>query len=125
MHQRRPETFALCMVTMPSERAWQENGSLILRRIVLTRDTSHSGRPSGFDEDRLNTLIHNDPCQCTRELANVNYDHSTILQHLHSMSKIKKLDVRVLHALSQNHKNQQVVICASLLAHHQLAREQH
>ena len=28
-------------------------------------NTPHSGRPSGFDEDRLNILIHNDPCQCT------------------------------------------------------------
>ena len=26
-------------------------------------DTPRSGRPSGFDEDRLNTLIHNDPRQ--------------------------------------------------------------
>ena len=28
-------------------------------------DTPRSGRLSGFDEDRLNTLIHNDPRQCT------------------------------------------------------------
>ena len=35
-------------------------------------DTPHSGRPSGFD-DYLNTLIHNDPRQCTRQLANVMY----------------------------------------------------
>ena len=44
-------------------------------------DTPCSGRPSGFDEDRLNTLVHNDPRQCrpTRELANmVNCDHSTM-----------------------------------------------
>ena len=41
-------------------------------------DTPRSGRPSGFDEDRLSTLIHNDARQCTRELANVmNCDHST------------------------------------------------
>ena len=33
-------------------------------------DTQSSGRP-GFDVDRLNTLIHNDPRHCTRELANV------------------------------------------------------
>ena len=33
--------------------------------------TPCSGRPSGFDEDHLNTLIQNDPSQCTRELANV------------------------------------------------------
>ena len=30
-------------------------------------DTPRSGRPSGFHEDRLNTLIHNYPRQCTRE----------------------------------------------------------
>ena len=43
-------------------------------------DTPRSGKPSGFDEDRLNTLIYNDTCQCTRELANLmNCDHSTIV----------------------------------------------
>ena len=43
-------------------------------------DTPRSGRPSGFDDDRLNTIIHNDPHQYTRELANVmNCDHSTIV----------------------------------------------
>ena len=29
-------------------------------------DTPLTGRPSEFEEDRLNALIHNDPCQCTR-----------------------------------------------------------
>ena len=54
-------------------------------------DTPHSGRPLGFDEDRLNTLIHIDPYQCTRELANVsNCDHSTIVRHLHSMGSKPK-----------------------------------
>ena len=43
-------------------------------------DTPRSGRPSVFDEDRLNTLIYNDPRQCTRKLANVtNCNHSTIM----------------------------------------------
>ena len=27
-------------------------------------DTPRSGRPSGFNEDRLRTLIHSDPRQC-------------------------------------------------------------
>ena len=53
-------------------------------------DTPCSGRLLGFDEDSLNTLIHNVPCQCTRELANLmNCDHSTIVRHLHSMGKFK------------------------------------
>ena len=82
-------------------------------------DTPHSGRLSRFDEDHLNTLIHNDPRQCTRELANVmNCDHSGIVRHLHSMGKVQKSGVWVPHALSQNHKNQWVAICASLLACH-------
>ena len=55
-------------------------------------DTPRSGWPSGFDEDGLNTLIHNDPHQCTRELANViNCDHSIIVWHLLSMGKVKKI----------------------------------
>ena len=57
-------------------------------------DIPSSGRTSGFDEDLLNTLIHNDPRLCTRELANViNCDHSTIARHLHSMDKVQKLGV--------------------------------
>ena len=89
-------------------------------------DTPRSERPSGFGEDRLNTLIHNDPRQCTRELANVmNCDHFTIMRHLHSMDKVKKSGVCVSHALSQNHKNQWMDICASVIDRHRLAREQH
>ena len=89
-------------------------------------DTPRSGRPSAFDEDLLNTLIHNDPRHCTRELANVmNCDHSTIVRHLHSMDKVQKSGVWVPQALIQNHKHQRVAICASLLDRHRLVREQH
>ena len=89
-------------------------------------DVPRSGKPSWLDEDRLNTLIHNDPRQCTRQLANVmNCDHSIIVRHLHSMGKVQKSGVWVPHALSQNQKNQRVDICTSLLARHRLAREQH
>ena len=55
-------------------------------------DTPRSERLSGFYEDCLNILIHNDPRQCTRELANVmNCDHSTIVRHLHSMGKVQSI----------------------------------
>ena len=58
-------------------------------------DGPRLGRSSGFGEDRLHTLglIHNDPHQCNRELENVmNCDHSTIVRHLHSMGKVKKIE---------------------------------
>ena len=78
-------------------------------------DMSHSGRPLRFDEDHLNTLLHNDPYQCAQQLADVmNCDHSTIMRHLHSLGKVK-LGVWGLYALNKNHKNQWVAICASLL----------
>ena len=68
-------------------------------------NTPRPGRPSGFDEHRLNTLIHNGPRQCTRELANVmNCVHSTSVRHLHSMDKVQKSGICVSYALSQNHK---------------------
>ena len=73
----------------------------------------------GFIEDRLETLIHNYPRQCTRELANVmNYDHFIIVRHLHSMGKVQKSGIWVPHALSQNDKKQRVAIRASMLARH-------
>ena len=84
-------------------------------------DIPRSGRPSGFEEDRLNTLIHNDPSRCSRELANVmNCYHSTIVRHFYWMGKVQKSCVWVPHALSQNHKNLRVAICTSLLARHRL-----
>ena len=70
-------------------------------------DTPRSGRLSGFDEDRLKTLIHNYPRQCSRELINMmNCEHFTILRHLYSMCKVQKSGVGlwVPHVLSQNHK---------------------
>ena len=83
-------------------------------------DTPCSRKPSGFDEGHLNTLIHNYPRHCT-QLANVmNCDHSAIMRHLHSMVKVQKSGVWVLHALSQNLKSQHVAhmcisTCSSLI----------
>ena len=84
-----------CMGIMPPERARQENSFLILRRIFFDISiTQRSGRPSEFDEDRLNTLIHNDPRRSTRELANMkNCDHSTIVRHFQSMGNVQKSGV--------------------------------
>ena len=90
-----------------------------------TGDTPRSAKPWGFDEDRLNILIHIDARKCTRELANVmNCDHSTVV-HLLSTGKVQNSGVLVPHALSQNHKYQRDVVSTSLLARHRLPRVQH
>ena len=79
-----------------------------------------------FYKDRLNTLIHNDPRRCTRELANVmNRNNSAIVRRLHSMDKIQKSGVWEWHALSQNHKTQRVAISAYPFVRHRLTRERY
>ena len=125
--RRRAETFALCMWTMPSERAWQQNGFLFWKMIILTLVTLHVQEDFlGLMKIVLNTLIHNDLRQCIQELANVmNCDHSTIVRHFHSMGKVQKLRVCVTHALRQNLKSQRMAICACLFARHRLSRVQH
>ena len=111
---RQPETFAPYMGTTLSEGAWQENGFLILRRIVLALVTLHIQEDfRGLIKNSLNTLIPNDSHQCVRVLANVmNCDHFTIMGYLHSMDWIKKSAIWVPRALRQNHKNQLVAICS-------------
>jgi hypothetical protein len=92
----------------------------------ITSDTPRLGWLSNFNEDLLNALIHADPHQTTRELASeMGCDHAAIVQHLQSIGKVQKLGVRVLHILTRDNKNQHVAICASLLACHRLARQQH
>ena len=83
------------------------------------KDTPRSGRPVEFDEERLNQLIHEDPRQTTRELAEImGCIHSTIERHLRSMGKIQKFGAWVPHALNDNNKNQRATISAGLLARH-------
>lgn len=89
-------------------------------------DASRSGRPSDFNEDCLNQLIHDDPRQSTRELGQImDCDHTTISRHLKKMGKVQKLGSWVPHLLKESHKNQRVSISASLLARHQDALHQH
>ncbi|XP_065665663.1 histone-lysine N-methyltransferase SETMAR-like [Hydra vulgaris] len=77
------------------------------------KDGSHTGRPIEFDEERLNQLLHENPRQTTRELAEqMDCDKKTVVNHLHSMGKVQKLGAWVPHTLSENNKNQRSTIAA-------------
>ncbi|XP_076061575.1 histone-lysine N-methyltransferase SETMAR-like [Oratosquilla oratoria] len=89
-------------------------------------DAPRSGKPSAFDEDTLNHLLHEDPRQSTREIEQpIGYDHATVVRHLQKMGKVQKLSASVPHTLKDDHKNQRVSISTSLLSRHQMATEQH
>ena len=68
-------------------------------------DTPRSRRPSLFD-DRLNTLIHNDPHQCTWELANVmksdHFHHRATFAFSGQCSKIGSMDTAYSKPKPQN-----------------------
>ncbi|KOC70262.1 Histone-lysine N-methyltransferase SETMAR [Habropoda laboriosa] len=78
------------------------------------KDAPHaprSGRPVEFDEERLNQPLRENSRQTTRELAEkMEYSHTAIEKHLHSMGKVQKCGTWVPHALSDNNKNQRNTI---------------
>ena len=86
-------------------------------------DIPRSGRSSGFEEDRLNTLINND---LPLELANmINCNHSTSVRHLHSIGKVKKIGCMVTECSKpEPQKSAGSHMCMSACSY-QLALEQH
>ena len=83
------------------------------------KDGSHIGRPIEFDEERLNRLLHENPRQTTRELAEqLDCDKKPVVNHPYSIARVQKLGAWVSHTLSENNKNQRSTIVSSLLARH-------
>ena len=83
---------------MPSERKTSKWFSCFKEDSFDINDPPRSGRPSELDEDLFNTLIHNDPRQCTRELANV-MSLSAEVRHRHQRVQLTH---RKLHAFTVN-----------------------
>jgi [histone H3]-lysine36 N-dimethyltransferase SETMAR len=79
-------------------------------------DSEGRGRDPKLDDDQLKELVESDPRQSTRELAKtLNVDHSTVLRHLESIGKVKKLDKWVPHELTANNKLKRLEVSSALL----------
>lgn len=73
----------------------------------------HIGRPTDFDKDFLNVLIHDDPHQSIQEFSSmIESEQLAIVQHLYLMGTIQKSDVGATY-FEENNKNQCVKICVS------------
>lgn len=80
-------------------------------------DEPREGRPQTVDDDLLQSLLHANPRQSTRELAKcLGCSHVAIQQHLHSLGKVLKYGYWLPHELSISNKTQRISICASLLS---------
>ena len=83
-------------------------------------NTSHSRRPSEFDEDHLKELLKEESHQTSCEMAKkINCNQKVILNHLHAMGFAKKLGAWVPYELSENNKENHLQIASQHLARHQ------
>lgn len=81
-------------------------------------DRPRSGRPSQVDEERLKQLVEADPHQTSSELAAVlGLSYGTVINHLHAIGKVNKLDQWVPHDLSDWDRQRRVEAAVSLLSY--------
>ena len=68
-------------------------------------DEQCSGQSWEVDNDQMRAIIKADPLTATREVAEeINISHSTAIQHLKQIVKVKKLDKWVPYELTKNLK---------------------
>lgn len=78
-------------------------------------DRPRSGRPSVVDDERLRQMVEADQHQTSRELAAIlGVSHFTIIEHLHAIGKVSKLDQWVPQQLSDFDRLRRVEMAASL-----------
>ena len=69
-------------------------------------EAERSDWPLEADNYQLRAVIEVDPLTTTGEVAEeLNADHSTVIQHLKQIGKVKKLDKWVPHELTANQNN--------------------
>ncbi|OPJ76189.1 hypothetical protein AV530_014878 [Patagioenas fasciata monilis] len=79
-------------------------------------DEECSGQPLEVDNDQLRAIIDTDPLTTTREVAKeLSVNHSTVVQHLKQIGKVKKLEKWVPHELTKNQNDRHFEVSASLI----------
>ena len=78
-------------------------------------DNERSGRPIEADDNALEALLEEDPCQSTRELATqLVVSQTTVCNRLHALNKVQKLGYWVPHKLSDVNITQRLNTCVFL-----------
>ena len=83
-------------------------------------DAPRSGRPVEVDSDQIETLIENNQCYTTREIANIlKISKSSIENYLPHLGYVNCFDVWVPHKLSEINLLDCISACDSLLKHNE------
>ncbi|OPJ70964.1 hypothetical protein AV530_017288 [Patagioenas fasciata monilis] len=79
-------------------------------------DEELSGQPSEGDNDQVRVNIEADPLTTTQQVVKeLSIDHSTVVQHLKQIGKVKRLNNWVPHELTQNQRNCRFEVSSSLI----------
>lgn len=80
-------------------------------------DDPRPGAVKKFEDEELQVLLDENPCQTQEELAEqLGVTHQAISLRLHAMGKIQKEGKWVPHKLTEENKNRRVDICMNLLS---------
>ncbi|OPJ70965.1 hypothetical protein AV530_017289 [Patagioenas fasciata monilis] len=78
-------------------------------------DEELSGQPSEGDNDQVRVNIEADPLTTREVVKELSIDHSTVVQHLKQMGKVKRLNKWMPHELTQNQRNWHFEVLSSLI----------
>ena len=83
-------------------------------------DAPRPGRPVEADSDQIKTLIENNQCYITQEIADIlKISKSSVENHLHQHGYVHHFDVWVPHKLIEKHLLHHISTCDSLLKHNE------
>lgn len=81
------------------------------------QDDPRPGVPKKFEDEELQALLDENPCQTEKELAeHLEVTQQAISVRLHAMGKIQKEGKWVPHELTEENKNRRLDICMNLLS---------
>ena len=83
-------------------------------------DAPRLGRPVEVDSDQIKTLIENNQCYTTQEIADIlKISKSSVENHLPQLGYVHHFDVWVPHKLIEKNLLDRISTCDSLLKHNE------
>ena len=83
-------------------------------------DAPRSGRPVEVDSDQIITILENNQCYTTQEIADIiKISKSSVENHLHQLGYVNRFGIWVPHKLSKKILLDPISACDSLLKHNE------
>ena len=112
-HRNITRAFSQVTVTIRTVQLWFKR---FRSGVTSLEEKKGRGRKSELDHDQLKEVIEASPRTTAREVSlQLEVSHTTVLNHLRAIGKIKKLDKWVPHQLSEKQQIRRFEVASSLL----------